>query len=123
MIYPEYPQEGHPLSALWGRRVVDCLKALHLIPGDGIGVEDLGTNGTLVKQVRRKVTGGAGMPFSGTAYVAGRKTTGLGAKAWVRVHLDSATAEDHDGPAPDPFPAEEEWYEVAQTSGDIHARA
>jgi hypothetical protein len=58
--------------------------------------------------------------FTGTAYVAGRKTTGLGTKAWVRVFLDSATAEDHDGPPPDPFPPNEEWYEVAQTFGNIH---
>lgn len=58
--------------------------------------------------------------FSGTAYIAGHKTTGLGTKAWVRCKLDLATAEDHDGPAPDPFPPNEEWYEVAKTSGDIH---
>lgn len=64
--------------------------------------------------------GGGASVFSGTAYIAGHKTTGLGSKAWVRCFLDTATAEDHDGPAPDPFPPNEEWYEVAQTSGDIH---
>ena len=64
--------------------------------------------------------GAASMPFSGTAYVAGNKTTGLGTKDWVRCKLDLATAEDHDGPPPDPFPPNEEWYEVDQTPGDIH---
>lgn len=63
---------------------------------------------------------GGSMPFSGVAYIAGHKTTGLGTKDWVRCHLDTATAEDHDGPAPDPFPPNEEWYEVSQTPGDIH---
>lgn len=60
------------------------------------------------------------MPFSGTAYIAGNKTTGLGTKDWVRCFLDTATAEDNDGPPPDPFPPNEEWYEVSKTSGDIH---
>jgi hypothetical protein len=64
--------------------------------------------------------GGSSSSFTGTAYIAGRKTTGLGTKAWVRVFLDTATAEDHDGPPPDPFPPNEEWYEVAQTFGNIH---
>jgi len=61
--------------------------------------------------------------FSGTAYIAGNKTTGLksdNTKPWVRCFLDSATAEEHAGPAPDPFPANEEWYEKSQTAGDIH---
>lgn len=63
---------------------------------------------------------GGSSVFTGTAYIAGNKTTGLGTKAWVRCFLDTATAEDHDGPAPNPFPSNEEWYEVANTSGDIH---
>jgi hypothetical protein len=62
----------------------------------------------------------ASTPFSGTAYIAGNKTTGLGEKDWVRCFLDTATAEDHDGPPPNPFPPNEEWYEVSKTSGDIH---
>ena len=64
--------------------------------------------------------GGGAMPFSGTAYIAGNKTTGLGTKDWVRCFLDTATAEDNDGPPPNPFPPNEEWYEVVQTPGDIH---
>ena len=61
-----------------------------------------------------------GMPFSGTAYVAGFKTTGLGTKKWVRCKLDTGAAMDDDGDPPNPFPPNEEWYEVAKTSGDIH---
>jgi hypothetical protein len=64
-------------------------------------------------------TSGASV-FSGTAYIAGNKTTGLGTKKWVRCFLDTATAEDNDGDPPNPFPPNEEWYEVSKTSGDIH---
>ncbi len=62
--------------------------------------------------------------FTGTAYVSGRKITGLNSNSdypWVRVFLDTATAEEHAGPAPSPFPANEEWYEKANHAGDIHA--
>ena len=58
--------------------------------------------------------------FTGTAYIAGQRTTGLGTKAWVRVFLSTATAEDHDGPPPDPFPPDEEWYETRNIYGDLH---
>jgi len=71
-------------------------------------------------EARRIKIYSSGVAFSGTAYIAGRKTTGLGTKQWVRCFLDTATAEDNDGPPPDPFPINEEWYEVSQTSGDIH---
>ena len=71
-------------------------------------------------EVKRPGSGGGAAPFSGTAYVAGNKTTGLGTKDWVRCFLDTGTAEDNDGPAPNPFPYREEWYEVAYTHGDIH---
>lgn len=72
-------------------------------------------------EVKRAGSGGGGSSvFSGTAYIAGNKTTGLGAKKWVRCFLDTATAEDNDGDPPNPFPANEEWYEVSKTSGDIH---
>ena len=67
--------------------------------------------------------GSAEIVFSGTAYIAGRKITGLSSdssKPWVRCFLDTATAEEHAGPPPDPFPSNEEWYEKAQTAGNIH---
>ena len=70
-----------------------------------------------------KAAKGGSIVFSGTAYVAGRKITGLSSdsgKPWVRCFLDTATAEEHAGPPPDPFPSNEEWYEKAQTAGNIH---
>jgi hypothetical protein len=59
-------------------------------------------------------------PFSGRAFVIGNWTIGLGTKAWVRCNLDTGTAVDHDGPAPNPFPPNEEWFDVSATFGDIH---
>ena len=61
--------------------------------------------------------------FSGTAYVAGNKTTGLNSddtKPYVRCFLEVGTAEEHAGPMPIPFPDNEEWYEKEYTIGDIH---
>jgi len=68
---------------------------------------------------------GAGVDasFSGTAYVSGRRTTGLNSdsdKPWVKVDVSLGTAVEADGPPSNPFPANEEWYEKANTYGDIH---
>ena len=63
-----------------------------------------------------------GQPFTGIVYVKGNKVdlTADTAKKWVKVNLNSASASYEDGPPTDPFPANEEWYEVSATSGDIH---
>jgi len=61
--------------------------------------------------------------FSGTAYVAGIKTTGLGSdptKPYIKCSLLNGTAVQDAGPPSDPFPEDEEWYEKANTFGDIH---
>jgi len=61
--------------------------------------------------------------FSGTAYVAGNKITGLtsdSTKPWVKCDLDAGTASEQSGPPSDPFPENQEWYEKANTYGDIH---
>jgi hypothetical protein len=98
-----------------------CLRALWLKRSATL-LCNTASDGTSI-EVKRPGAGGASS-FTGTAYVAGNKTTGLGTKKWVRVFLDSGTAEDNDGDPPNPFPPNEEWYEVANTSGDIHcARA
>jgi len=63
-----------------------------------------------------------GFAFSGTAYVNGAPTTGLnsdGTKLWVKC-THAGAASEQTGPAPNPFPANEEWYEKANTYGDIH---
>ena len=66
------------------------------------------------------IAGGSAVPHPTRAFIAGNWTTGLGTKTWIRCFLDSGTAVDHDGPAPNPFPPNEEWYEVEFTFGDIH---
>jgi hypothetical protein len=68
------------------------------------------------------VAGGGSMPFSGKAYIAGNETTGLNSdssKAWVRCFLDTATAVEHGGPPPNPWPPNESWREKAYTPGHI----
>jgi hypothetical protein len=64
-----------------------------------------------------------GMGFTGTAYVVGIKTTGLLSypdKPWIKCKLSTGVATEDTGPPPNPFPEDEEWYEKANTSGDIH---
>lgn len=61
--------------------------------------------------------------FSGVAYIAGHKITGLNSNAslpWVVCNLDTSQAVQHAGPPPDPFPPNQEWYAKATTAGDIH---
>ena len=81
------------------------------------------SGGTSYEVKRPGRGGGGGGSFSGTAYVAGNKTTGLDsdtAKLWVRCFLDTGTCEENAGPPPNPQPYNEEWYEKANTYGDIH---
>lgn len=61
--------------------------------------------------------------FSGTVYLNGVKHTGLNSDYtmdWVKVTVSDGTVVEAAGPPPDPFPADEEWYEKANTYGDIH---
>jgi hypothetical protein len=61
--------------------------------------------------------------FSGTAYVNGVKYTGLNAdatKPWVVIPLDGTAPREDEGPAPNPFPPNEEWYLKSRTAGDLH---
>ena len=59
--------------------------------------------------------------FSGMLYVKGRAIdlTASTSKPWVRVMLDTVTAEYNDGPPTIPFPPFEVWYRTAHTYGDI----
>ena len=66
---------------------------------------------------------GASTSFSGTAYVSGRRIDGLASdntKPWVKVDVSDGTATEQDGPPSSPFPPSEEWFEKANTIGDIH---
>ena len=61
-------------------------------------------------------------PFSGTAYVVGKKFTGLNSDSslpWVRINVANVTAVEDAGPAPDPFGANETWREKSKQAGDI----
>jgi hypothetical protein len=111
---PKAPQRGDDILAAFNR-LRDFVRRERLLSVVGGRLSQ--TDGGKTLSIH---AGGGSMAFSGTAYIAGNKTTGLGTKAWVRCKLDLATAEDNDGPPPDPFPPNEEWYEVAQTPGDIH---
>jgi len=93
---------------------------MRLLPGRGYGVTE-SANGTTLHLVRSDIVGRP--RFSGTAYVNGHKVTGLDSdpeKPWVKVSLADNTACEEDGPPPDPFPANEEWYLKNETYGDIH---
>jgi len=64
-----------------------------------------------------------GLSFSGTAYLSGRKFTGLnsdGTKPWVKVDVAAGTVTEDAGPPSNPYPPSEEWYEKGNTVGDIH---
>jgi hypothetical protein len=89
-----------------------------LIGSPDILVNEIPNGWTL--RLRRRIVDVA---FSGTAYVAGHKITGLtsdSAKLWVKVDVEAGTATEQAGPPSDPFPANEEWFEKSKTAGDIH---
>lgn len=121
MHLPPYPVQGEPLRAAWGRQVVDMLRSL--IPSSGPGIRvSRGPGGTCIAS-RAGHGGASGGAFSGIAYVAGIKTEDLNEdadKPWVKCVLGDGTASEQYGPPPDPFPDGEEWYEKANTYGDIH---
>lgn len=82
-------------------------------------------HGILIKQTNGGKTisaTGSGVTFSGVAYVRGVKFTGLNStsNAWVKVDIAAGTAVEDAGPPPNPFPDGVEYYEKAQTAGDIH---
>ena len=61
--------------------------------------------------------------FSGNGYAAdGVLTTGLNSdmgKPWVKYVVDTGVFSEEAGPAPSPWPANEIWYEKANTYGNI----
>lgn len=62
--------------------------------------------------------------FSGVAYVAGNKVTGLDsapAKTWVKCDANTGTASEcYASEVVFPFPPNVEFYEKSKTYGDIH---
>ena len=65
--------------------------------------------------------------FSGRVYLGGKLYepgvwSAYGPDPWVRVKVGETfpVVSYEAGPAPDPFPPDEEWFRVASTYGDIH---
>ena len=56
-------------------------------------------------------------------YLSGNKYDGLNSDAtlpWIKVSIAAGTVSEEAGPPSNPFPQNEEWYEKANISGDIH---
>jgi hypothetical protein len=74
--------------------------------------------------IRLKSNGTSQASFTGTAYVAGAKTTGLSSdieKAWVKCDAGTGSASEvYAAEVVFPFPPNTEYYEKAYTYGDIH---
>jgi len=61
--------------------------------------------------------------FTGVAYVAGRRQTGLDSdstKPWVKCDVSTGIASEQTGPPSSPFDPNEEWFEKDNTYGNIH---
>ena len=77
----------------------------------------------LERDLRVTRLAGGSKSFSGTVYVNGKRYTGLSSdssKPYVKVFLDGQAPAEDAGPAPDPFPANVEYFRKDQTPGDIH---
>ena len=86
---------------------------------DGLPIIDSAQ--THVLAVEPVISGALG--FTGIAYVSGRKFTGLNSdptKDFVKLDAEKITAIQVNGPAPSQFPAGVEFYEKANTAGDLH---
>lgn len=90
---------------------------------NGLHIEGGGSVLTTSQFIRLRLTP-TGATFSGTAYVAGVKTTGLlsdPTKGWIACNLSTGAAtEVLAGDVVLPFPQNIEFYEKSKTYGDIH---
>lgn len=64
MNIPPYPQEGQPVSYLWGRAIVDCLRALRVRAGAGLRAQESSSGTILSAAPQAPSVGAAGMDFS-----------------------------------------------------------
>lgn len=114
---PRRPQGGDDIRTAFNS-LMDFIRRERILSVVGGTIKQMDGGKTITVTPSR-----GGVTFSGTAYIAGNKTTNLNSdseKPYVRCFLDTATAEEHAGPPPNPFPPNEEWYEKANTGGDIH---
>ena len=121
MILPEYPEKGKPVTAEWGKRVIDCLRALRVTACAPL-TASTGPGGTTMA-IRPMREGGAAGGFGGVAYSpSGVKTDGLNTysdRAWVRYSATDDEFTEQIGPPPAPWGADEVWFEKSHTYGDI----
>jgi hypothetical protein len=121
MRLPSYPVEGQPITAEWGRRLVDYLRSERLQPGRGYFRQG-GAGGRTMKILpRSKAIGGA---FSGNVWVNKRRYTGYNSKPvcpWVKIEFTSVgpNITEEIGPPPTNIPDDQIWYEKKFTYGDI----
>jgi hypothetical protein len=60
---------------------------------------------------------------TGVVYVSGTRHTGKVSeqtKPWIKVDIAANTVTEESGPPSFPLPSHQEWYDKAQTFGDIH---
>ena len=111
------PQPGTSARS-YAARIRESLRSIFTIVGDGknIAVSPSATG------IKIRLIGGS-VAFSGRAFVSGVLFADLNtdsAKPWVKIKASVPAASEEAGPAPSPFPADEEWYEKSKTAGDIH---
>jgi len=113
MIAPPEAVVGQSIRK-WALRLAQYLHSERILAGSGVLIKQ--TNGGRTLSV-------VAIQFSGVADVRGVKTIGLDSdarKPWIAVDVSAGTATQVVGPPPNPFPDGVEYYEKAQTAGDIH---
>ena len=87
-----------------------------------------GIDGTVVFQRRNEILirgGGSAPPFSGNAWIRGKRFTGLDgtpAKKYLQITISTnpATVIEQDGPPPDPWGDNDVWRKKSDISGDLY---
>ena len=113
MMYsaPIQPEKGQNILQ-WAKRFSAWARSLQVLAGQGVLVKQSSVGTTI------SIQGG----FTGIVYLAGTKIDmrTLEQKDWIKVNVSAGTAVYADGPAPNPFPSNEEWYERRSVWGDLH---
>ena len=102
--------------------IIDALDSLRPI-ASGTVWHEWRSDGVVTHSKGGTGAASAAATFSGVAYVAGTRTTGLTAtatKPWIKCNRSTGAATEEAGPPSFPFPDNEEWFEKSRTYGDIH---
>lgn len=83
-------------------------------------IDEAGRTGSKIIEWPRRASA---IGFSGKAYAPnGHPTTGLNSdssKAWIKWDYDAYAFSQETGPAPDPWPSNEVWFEKAAVYGNV----